>query len=80
MGTGSAIRVVSDPAGRVGLAHPYDGFRGSLVRVDDVDGLFDFAEDHVHVTVVSLLAPYPGQPGLGHAPIEREVDRHGGCP
>lgn len=77
LGTGSALGIVSEPAGRVGLAHPYDGFRGGLVRVDDVDGLLDFAQDHVHMTVVSLLAPYPGQPGLGHAPIEREREREG---
>jgi hypothetical protein len=46
------VRVVSLLASLscVGLAHPYDGFRGGLVRVDDVDCLFDFAEDHVHMT------------------------------
>lgn len=36
------------------VAHPHYTLIGLLVCVDDVNGLLDFAQDHVHVAIVGL--------------------------
>lgn len=36
------------------IAHPDHALTGLLVDIDDVDGLLDLGENHVHVAVVGL--------------------------